>query len=780
MMPSDHVRFLPRFTGALGDSPLRVVSVLVLGLLLASAVAAQITNGGFEDGDLTGWTVTGLGGAEVLQAGNLTPPIAAPEGSFFVLVSTGPNDRPGTADADIDDNGIMDHDITTLRQNFTIASPGQTLSFRWGFLTREADQPAQYDDVLQFTTDTEPLIERSVYKPGGLSPFPDTQPYDGTRYDVSSAGTADNSRFDSGFTGWQDFCIAFPEAGVYTLEFLVADASDSLYDSALVIDDVQAPSTCQGIVQVTNTTGSSLEAKSGALVWTPHQSRSVVTSNNGSVQAFVSSGDYGTGNPNAQSQVFAFNGASYERLTAMVDGEVSRPSLSANGRYVAFAAADNPFAGQATNNDDLNSEIFHLDRVTGVTTQITATSGCANTDPSIGAGGGAAIAFASDCTDIPGVSNTDGNKELVVWDGSVFQSISDTAACTSRSPEISADGLSVAFVSDCNHDSNSDGNFEVFQWNLVTATVVNVTNSSAAGGDLSDSVSTSGDGGVLAFVSTADLDGTHPIGNADGSLEIFTWERAGATFSQLTEGDFFSLNLTARIDDSGAFLGCERLNALTNQSEIFWIERATGLETPVTPFGDSKLPDIGIDTGSPVLYFESRGDLTGNNGDGNIEVFRSLNVFRPTEPVCSNPDLPVPNNSTRSDTLTFTAAGTVADLDPLVEITHRRVRDLVVELEHEASGTRITLFDNITTPTGGRCNRDNIFAVLDDEGDRPIQQECPNQDPTVESPPTFIPLEALGAFDGESVAGDWTLWVTDVRGGASGRLVRWCLYFETN
>jgi subtilisin-like proprotein convertase family protein len=64
----------------------------------------------------------------------------------------------------------------------------------------------------------------------------------------------------------------------------------------------------------------------------------------------------------------------------------------------------------------------------------------------------------------------------------------------------------------------------------------------------------------------------------------------------------------------------------------------------------------------------------------------------------------------------------------------------------------------------------DMDVVFDDEGNPVV---CAN--PTVGN---IIPFEALSAFDGNTVAGDWTITVRDLVGIDTGTLVRWSVHIE--
>ena len=779
-----------------------VAAVLVVG---STSAAAQVVNGDFETGDLSGWTPSGTSVVEVLQATNFSPDIPQPEGTYYCLLSTGP-DNQGGGGSDLDGNGTDEFDIARLRQTFTTPVDDDVITFRWGFLSREADQPAQYDDIFHVTLDGVVMLFGSTNKPGGISTYPDTPPYDGLNYNVSSPGPTDGSWYwdtvSDGFTGFSTFSIVIPTAGAHTIEFVVADQGDAVFDSGLLIDEVILNSSLN-VFQLTSTIGSNLESKSGGLVWTASESTSAAISDNGLVTAFVSTGDYGTGNPNVEHQVFVREGTGMTRLTSMTDGAATRPSLSADGRFVAFSATDNPHPAPAVpNNDDLNQEIFIADRQAGLTIQITATTvaGCGNSNPSLGGSLSERVAFQSDCSDLSGAG---GDTTVVVWAGAAFRTLPPVAGCISRSPEISADGRWVAFISNCDHTGgNPDANWEVFLWDLLTPSITQVTDSAGAAGHGNDSVDLTGDGSVLTFVSNADYD--PGVDNSDENFEVFL--TTGGTITQLTDTAFDAilgigdLHLVARITDDGRFVAWERLSlAFDPTTPPFFTQSFTISAYDRLLFsgntlvgGEVHLPDIGVDYAShpteprAVVTFQSDQELVPlSNPDTNLEIFTSrliVDTGGGGQTFCStlNPPLAIPdrNNTGVSDTITIPDIGVVGDVDIDLRIDHTFVGDLVVRLSHDGVNDRRIIQRTRSGPSGGNgtCSGDDVDAVLDDEGARSVDFECNAVPPAILSPPNLIPdSDDLSDFDGTASAGSWTINVRDRRNNNIGTLNEWCV-----
>src|SRR6266705_1488128 len=136
-----------------------------------------------------------------------------------------------------------------------------------------------------------------------------------------------------------------------------------------------------------------------------------------------------------------------------------------------------------------------------------------------------------------------------------------------KEPSINSDGTRIAFVSD--HDltgGNADGDIEIFLYDTTTNSFTQVTNTTGGGNEFPV---LSGDGTRIAFESNRDLTG----GNADGNVEIFLFDMTTNSFTQVTN----------------------------------------------TTGGGNEFASINND--GTRIAFRSDRDLTGDNADGNLEIF---------------------------------------------------------------------------------------------------------------------------------------------------------------
>lgn len=138
----------------------------------------------------------------------------------------------------------------------------------------------------------------------------------------------------------------------------------------------------------------------------------------------------------------------------------------------------------------------------------------------------------------------------------------------------------------------------------------------------------------------------------------------------------------------------------------------------------------------------------------------------PAAPVFASTDVPKaisPSGTpTVTSTLTIPASGVIADVNVVnLTIDHTFISDLRVKLK-SPSGTERILLDRI-------CGeQDNILIHFDDES--------ANAHNTIPCPPnggTYQPNQSLSPFDGENVAGIWTLTIEDVADQDGGALQGW-------
>lgn len=168
------------------------------------------------------------------------------------------------------------------------------------------------------------------------------------------------------------------------------------------------------------------------------------------------------------------------------DNESGSPTVSASGRYVAFASSAANLVAGDTNNA---SDVFVRDLATGVTTRV-----------SVGPGGRLANGF-------------------------------------SRDPVISADGLHVAFGSDASNlvAADTNGTHDIFVRDLLAGATrrVSVGPSGRQANGLSFSPAISADGRFIAFESVAS---NLVAGDTNGYADVFVRDRLARTTRRVSVG----------------------------------------------------------------------------------------------------------------------------------------------------------------------------------------------------------------------------------------------------
>ncbi|MBA3533741.1 MAG: DUF11 domain-containing protein, partial [Ardenticatenales bacterium] len=288
--------------------------------------------------------------------------------------------------------------------------------------------------------------------------------------------------------------------------------------------------------------------------------------------ANISSG--GSKNPDGNIEIFLSKvGGTFSQVTnskgSILGGFNLSPSMDSTGTKVVFFSDRDLVQGK---NTDSNFEIFLAQVATNgavTITQITETTGGANILPSVSEKGNK-IAFISD-RDLTGTtSNNDKNLELFLADvttinSPVFTQVTHTTDGLNDQPAISADGNSIAFVSDLDltgQQSNSDGNLEIFRADVTTPSAITMRQITSSTNRTNDSPSIDGPGAAITFVADSGTGGryqvwrvskldeansisevinatitvssdAHPSISDDGTRVIFASESSGATKSRL-------------------------------------------------------------------------------------------------------------------------------------------------------------------------------------------------------------------------------------------------------
>ncbi|WP_413612271.1 hypothetical protein [Bdellovibrio sp. HCB-110] len=276
----------------------------------------------------------------------------------------------------------------------------------------------------------------------------------------------------------------------------------------------------------------------------------------------------------------------------------SEPSISADGRYVAFLSSATNLVASDTNN---RQDVFVHDRQTGVTTRVSVDSSGVQANnnsytPSI-SGDGRYVSFGSLATNLI-AGDTNGQQDIFVHDrqtGLTTRVSVDSSGVQANSfsfdPQISGDGRYVAFYSAATNlvvgDTNGSSDIFVHDRQTGLTTRVSVDSSGVQANSGSDGASISGDGRYISFSSSA----TNLIaGDTNGKEDIFVHDRQTGQTTLVSvasggvQGDDDSFG-TSRISGDGRYVAF--LSFATNlvagdtnaDLDVFVHDRQTGVTT---------------------------------------------------------------------------------------------------------------------------------------------------------------------------------------------------------
>jgi len=383
------------------------------------------------------------------------------------------------------------------------------------------------------------------------------------------------------------------------------------------------------------------------------QSRNPSTSADGRYVAFFSlASNLVPGDTNNTLDVFVrdrlagtISRASFSSAGAQANDESFDPSISADGRYVAFgSSASNLVPGDTNNNED----IFVRDRLAGTTSRVSVSSAGAQGNnlsklASISADG-RYVAFESIATNlVPG--DTNGTSDVFVRDrlaGTTSRvSVSSAGAQgndESFDPSISADGRYVAFVSSASNlvpvDTNNNKDIFIRDRLAGTTSRVSFSSTGAPGNNLSENPSISADGRYVAFVSSAS---NLVPGDTNGLPDIFVRDRLVGTTTRVSvssagvQGNNMSERPSISADGRYVAFGSIASSLVpgdTNSSyDVFLRDRLAGT-TSRASFSSagaqgnegSNLPSISAD-GRYVVFISVASNLVPGDTNSSYDVF---------------------------------------------------------------------------------------------------------------------------------------------------------------
>jgi lysyl endopeptidase len=154
-------------------------------------------------------------------------------------------------------------------------------------------------------------------------------------------------------------------------------------------------------------------------------------------------------------------------------------------------------------------------------------------------------------------------------------------------------------------------------------------------------------------------------------------------------------------------------------------------------------------------------------GDG---AFSAVSSFTTGLQICFSGNVAIPDNTAAGANadLTVASAGTLADLNLTVKITHTYPGDLDLILVHQASSTSVTLGSRLG---GSSCGVDNVDVALDDEAADALA--CGTTPPGISG--NRRPANPLTAFDGMNLASGWRLTAIDRANVDVGSITEFCL-----
>lgn len=337
------------------------------------------------------------------------------------------------------------------------------------------------------------------------------------------------------------------------------------------------------------------------------------------------------------------------------NGDNLQPSLSADGRFVAFTSLANDLVIGDTN---LVSDVFVHDRLTGSTSRVSVSStgaeaGGASSEPSI-SGDGRFVAFSSSAQNLV-ARDTNGFLDIFVHDRMTGQTIRASVSSagmqangSSSDPSLAADGRSVAFESVADNLVLGQGAAQnaifVHEQRTSITTIDSVSSAGMPANRRSLDPALSADGRFVAFSSSAD---NLVAGDTNSWYDAFVRDRQTGQTTRVSissagvEANEASFNCAISWDGRIVAFSGHPSNLVpgdnNSRGDVFIHDRETAETTRVsvsTPGvqanGHSRRPSVSAN-GRVVVFDSYATDLVTGDTNNAIDVFaRDRGVIGPS------------------------------------------------------------------------------------------------------------------------------------------------------
>lgn len=259
-----------------------------------------------------------------------------------------------------------------------------------------------------------------------------------------------------------------------------------------------------------------------------------------------------------------------------------------------------------------------------------------------------------------------------------------------------------------------------------------------------------------------------------------------------TGGDIAKLNLASLAEDTciGACSWTRTVRSVYNVPVTYTISftGAAGLSATITPNplvlnpAETKVITVNVDTSGATAGTWTFGRLDFAPSVAPIVIPTGGSTY--TYNTVTN----IPDNNAAGVTTAITVAETdmVMDVNLWLSATHSFVGDLAITMT-SPNNTVVVPFDRPgRTTTGFGCSGNNLpnITLDDDPGGvpgTPVETSCINVTASTAytANGSFTPNNPLAGFDGQSMAGVWSLRAVDAAGGDTGTLNEWRLTIVT-